>query len=92
MSRARTLVRLAAAALRPPVAWRLPAAAWRFRRRRWWARPPFLPLPPPDYVGWRMETAFGSEDAVIPPRLLERYLRWSEAQARTAGRGADRAP
>jgi hypothetical protein len=31
--------------------------AWRFRRRHWWRRFPYLPLPARDYVRWRMHTA-----------------------------------
>jgi hypothetical protein len=53
------------------------AAAWRFRARGWYRRPPFLPVPPPDYVAWRLHTAYGSEDAVPPAGDLGRYLRWA---------------
>ncbi len=85
VSRARTITRiLVQSALRPRLAARLAAAAWRFRRRRWYARPPFLPLPPPEYLRWRVETAFGGEDADVPAELLLRYLRWSEEQVRAA--------
>jgi len=51
--------------------------AWRFRRRRWYQRPPFLPLPSTDYVHWRMYTAYGSEHAVPPPADVARYARWA---------------
>ena len=50
--------------------------AWRFRRRRWFLRPPFLPLPSTDYVRWRMHTAYGTHDAVPPAADVERYARW----------------
>jgi hypothetical protein len=53
------------------------AAAWRFRARGWYRRPPFLPLPPPEYVAWRLQTAYGSENAVPPAADLLRYLDWS---------------
>jgi hypothetical protein len=53
------------------------AAAWRFRRRGWYRTPPFLPLPPRDYVEWRLHTAYGSGDALPTVRELERYLRWT---------------
>src|SRR2546430_7431012 len=33
--------------------------AWSFRARDWYRRPPFLPLPPRDYLRWRMFTAYG---------------------------------
>ena len=39
--------------------------------------PPFLPLPPRDYVRWRMYTAYGDYDAVPPAEDVERYARWA---------------
>lgn len=33
--------------------------AWRIRHRHWYARFPFLPLPPKGYVKWRLELAYG---------------------------------
>ena len=71
-----TLTLAARAALRPRLAADLLRVAWRFRRRRWWARAPFLPLPPRDYVRWRMHTAYGDHDAVPPAADVERYARW----------------
>jgi hypothetical protein len=50
---------------------------WRFRRREWYRRPPFLPLPARDYIRWRMYTAYGNADAVPPARDVERYARWT---------------
>ena len=66
----------ARAALRPRLAADLLRVTWRFRRRRWWGRFPFLPLPPRDYVRWRMHTAYGDHDAVPPAADVERYARW----------------
>lgn len=54
-------------------------AAWAFRARGWYRRPPFLPLPPREYVRWRMETAYGDPAAVPSADELERYLRWASA-------------
>jgi hypothetical protein len=51
--------------------------AWRFRRRNWWRRFPFLPLPARDYVRWRMHTAYGEHDVVPPAEDLVRYARWA---------------
>lgn len=71
-------LRLAArASVRPALALALVRVAWRFRRRRWWAHPPFLPLPPREYVRWRMHTAYGDHDAVPPAADVERYARWA---------------
>lgn len=58
------------------------AAAWRFRRRRWYAQPPFLPVPPAEYVEWRMQTAYGSSDVVPPADHLRRYLQWTSMNRR----------
>src|SRR3989442_1649579 len=35
--------------------------AWSFRARGGFRRPPFLPLPPREYLRWRMVTAYGDE-------------------------------
>jgi hypothetical protein len=53
------------------------SAAWRFRSRHWYRRPPYLPLPPAEYVAWRLQTAYGSADAVPPAADLRRYLDWT---------------
>ncbi len=67
----------ARAAVRPPLAVALLRVAWRFRRRGWYRRFPFLPLPDRDYVRWRMYTAYGDEGAVPPAGDVERYARWA---------------
>ena len=68
---------VARASVRPALALALVRVAWRFRRRRWWAHSPFLPLPPREYVRWRMHTAYGDHDAVPPAADVERYARWA---------------
>jgi hypothetical protein len=60
----------------PPTAAALLRVAWNFRARDWWRRPPFLPLPPREYVRWRMHTAYGNPDAVPPVDDVVRYARW----------------
>ncbi|HEX8717350.1 MAG TPA: hypothetical protein VF722_10295 [Gemmatimonadaceae bacterium] len=50
--------------------------AWRFRRRDWYRRPPWLPVPSRPYVRWRMYTAYGDYDAVPPAEDVIRYARW----------------
>jgi hypothetical protein len=65
------------ALLSPGLAVDLVRVGWRFRRRRWWRRAPFLPLPARDYVRWRMHTAYGDEDAVPPAEDVVRYARWA---------------
>ena len=61
----------------PAVAGALVRVAWRFRRRHWYRRFPFLPLPAAEYVRWRMHTAYGRDDAVPPADDIVRYARWA---------------
>ena len=61
---------------RPSLAADLLRVAWRFRRRGWYARPPFLPIPAKEYTRWRMYTAYGDPDAVPPTDDVVRYARW----------------
>jgi hypothetical protein len=51
-------------------------AGWAMRRGRWWAKPPFLPLPERDYVSWRAATAYGSEQTDATAQDLVSYLGW----------------
>ncbi len=64
------------ALVNPRLALDLIRTGWAFRRRRWWARPPFLPLPDPVYLRWRMYTAYGDEAAVPPVEDVVRFARW----------------
>ena len=71
---------LAGASLRavvnPRLALDLLKAGWAFRRRDWWRRVPFLPVPDGEYLRWRMYTAYGAEDTVPPLEDLLRFVRW----------------
>ena len=66
----------ARAAVWPPLAADLVRVAWRFRRRAWWRRAPFLPVPSMPYVRWRMQTAYGDQDALPSVEDVVRYARW----------------
>lgn len=61
----------------PRTAAALLGVGWRFRRRGWMTRFPFLPLPDREYVRWRMLTAYGDENAVPPVADVVRYARWA---------------
>lgn len=50
--------------------------AWAFRRRAWWTRAPFLPVPDGPYLRWRMYTAYGDEKKVPPFEDVVRFARW----------------
>jgi len=65
------------AIVRPSLAAGLLRVAWRFRRRGWYARPPFLPVPEKEYTRWRMYTAYGDPDTVPPVDDVIRYARWA---------------
>ncbi len=71
----RLILRLAARfAVRPLSAARAIRVGLKFRARNWMRRPPFLPLPPMEYIEWRLHTAYG--DALPEPDEVMRYLRW----------------
>jgi hypothetical protein len=71
-------LRSVAAVVRRPSLW--PVGVRQARRLAapgWWRRPPFLPLPPRDYLRFRMETAYGGAgDQSLDPDDLVTYLRW----------------
>jgi hypothetical protein len=74
---------LAGAIVRPRLMGALLMAAWRFRARGWWRRPPFLPIPPREYVAWRMHTAYGDEGDEPTMDEIERYVRWANRMHRS---------
>jgi hypothetical protein len=71
------MMRLMARALvNPAVALNLLALAWAFRRRNWWRQFPGLPFPDPEYLAWRLHTAYGEERSVPPVEDVVRFARW----------------
>ncbi len=71
------VARLAGRALvNPRLAVDLLRTAWAFRRRDWWKRAPFLPVPDRTYLRWRMYTAYADENAVPPLDDVVRFARW----------------
>jgi hypothetical protein len=78
MSWTRLVATLALRSLRrPSTGVALLTVAWRFRRRGWWRRGPFLPLPSREYVRWRMHTAYADSDIVPSADDVVRYARWA---------------
>lgn len=71
-----TLALALRAAVNPRLALDLVRTAWAFRRRRWWSTAPFLPVPDPVYLRWRMHTAYADEAAVPPVDDVVRFARW----------------
>ena len=66
----------ARASVRPRLAVDLVRTAWAFRRRGWYRQSPFLPLPDPTYLRWRMYTAYADEGAVPSAEDVVRFARW----------------
>jgi len=64
------------ALVNPRLALDLLRLAWSFRSRDWYREPPYLPLPPREYLRWRMFTAYGDEAAVPPVEDVVRFARW----------------
>lgn len=78
---ARFWIRAGGALAREPSLWPTAVAqAGRLARRGWWRRAPFLPLPDPDYVRFRLETQYGRDGAPEPDDLVV-YLRWCRESA-----------
>jgi hypothetical protein len=75
-----SLVLVVRALRQPSTAAALARVAWRFRRRGWWHRFPFLPLPARDYMRWRMYTAYGDADVVPPADDVIRFARWAVSE------------
>jgi hypothetical protein len=71
-----TLSLAARAVVNPRLALDLLKTAWAFRRHRWWATAPFLPVPDRTYLEWRMYTAYADEHAVPPVQDVVRFARW----------------
>ena len=55
--------------------------ARRLARPGGWRRSPFLPLPDPDYLTFRLETQYGSDRAPEAADLVS-YLRWCRDEDR----------
>lgn len=53
---------------------------FRLAPNRWWAKAPFLPLPPADYLEFRLVTQYGGGEGAprpdIEPNDVVEYLRW----------------
>lgn len=64
------------AVFNPRLAVDLFTMVWAFRARMWYRRAPFLPLPPREYLAWRMYTVYADEHAVPPVEDVIRFARW----------------
>ncbi|MCU1486225.1 MAG: hypothetical protein JWN67_2971 [Actinomycetia bacterium] len=58
----------------------------RLARPGWWRRRPFLPVPDPGYLRFRMQTAYGDTGQQPPIAAdLVAYLRWCREYPRATG-------
>jgi len=64
------------ALLNPRIAGDLLSLAWAFRRREWWRKAPFLPVPDAVYLHWRLHTAYGAERELPPVEDVLRFAHW----------------
>ena len=71
------LALIARSVMNPGTGLALARVGWRFRRRAWFRHFPFLPVPDPTYLRWRMHTAYGRDDAVPHADDVVRYARWA---------------
>lgn len=69
------------AVLARPTLWPTAARqALRLAPRGWWRHPPFLPVPDPTYLRFRMVTAYGGDgSAPADADDVVTYLRWCRA-------------
>lgn len=75
--KARAFAGIAAAVAARPDLW--PTAvvqARRLARPGWWRRWPPLPLPDPDWMAFRLRTAYGDADRDPDPADVVAWLRW----------------
>jgi hypothetical protein len=71
-----------AVARRPSVWLAAMSGAVRFAPTGWWRRAPFLPAPDPRYWRFRMETAYGDDDAAPGVEDLVTAMRWARRARR----------
>jgi hypothetical protein len=77
----KVLLAAAVVVLRHPDLWGTALRQLRvLARPGWWRRAPFLPVPDPEYLRFRLLTAYGGDGTAAPdPSDLVAYLRWCRA-------------
>ncbi|HSH61462.1 MAG TPA: hypothetical protein VK988_17830 [Acidimicrobiales bacterium] len=48
----------------------------------WWRRRPYLPLPDPSYLAFRLQTMYGDSTRLPSPGDVVTYLQWCRMQRR----------
>jgi hypothetical protein len=74
------------AVLRHPSLWAVAITqVFRLAVPGWWRRPPFLPLPDPAYLRFRMSTAYGDPNRAPEPEDVVTYLHWCRSWPHVTG-------
>jgi hypothetical protein len=72
--------RAALTVARRPSLWGIAVVqVFRLAPRGWWRRRPFLPVPAPAYLRFRLQTMYGDPVRPPDPADLVTYLRWCRA-------------
>lgn len=79
-----------AIARHPSLWWTALVQARRLTPRGWWRRRPFLPVPDPAYVRFRLVTMYGDDQRPLDPDDLVLYLRWCRDFPRASHAGSGR--
>jgi hypothetical protein len=66
--------------------------AWRLAPKGWWRRRPFLPMPDPAYLRFRLETQYGDAGRSANAADVVAYLDWCRRFDAAARRRAGRYP
>lgn len=73
----RSFAHLFLAVVRRPALWATAARqVFVLAPRGWWRRSPFLPLPDPEYLAFRLQTMYGDAAHQPEPDDLVTYLQW----------------
>jgi hypothetical protein len=71
------LARAGSAVLVRPALWGVAVTqVVRLAQPGWWRRRPFLPVPDPAYLRFRLQTAYGDPDREPEPGDVVTYLHW----------------
>jgi hypothetical protein len=67
--------------VRHPRLWPVAVGQWRrLTPRGWWRRAPFLPVPAPEYVRFRLVTQYGGTQHAPSGQDVLHYLAWCRRQ------------
>ncbi|GIU83286.1 MAG: hypothetical protein KatS3mg008_0061 [Acidimicrobiales bacterium] len=76
MRRERWVAAVAALAAKPSLWWTALVTGFAHLRWAWWRTAPHLPRPHPDWLRFRLETAYGSTVARPDPEEVTEWLEW----------------